>query len=125
MGVRGRESVVLLRNKDHLLPLTDASGLSTILVTGPTADSLSYQSGGWTFHWQGPLNDDEFPFGSTVLEGIRTQTAKLAGSGAPPDNIHSCPPSLPRAVPNHPSGVSCACAHSTGSSEARVSSNGT
>lgn len=99
MGACGRESVVLLRNENHLLPLTDASGLSNILVTGPTADSLSYQSGGWTFHWQGPLNDVEFPFGSTVLEAIRTQAAKLAGSGAHPDSIHSCPPSTSRGEP--------------------------
>jgi beta-glucosidase-like glycosyl hydrolase len=69
----GRESVVLLRNNNGTLPLTALTNLTSILVTGPAADSLSYLAGGWTFHWQGPFSDDEFTGGSTILDGIRQQ----------------------------------------------------
>jgi hypothetical protein len=42
-----RESITLLQNKDNVLPL-DGSKALDILVVGPTANSLTYQSGGWT-----------------------------------------------------------------------------
>jgi beta-glucosidase len=72
-----RESLVLLKNDDAVLPLhTDRK----ILVVGKNADSLQNQSGGWSLTWQGGpwtfgpndanLNSD-FPSGETILAGIR------------------------------------------------------
>ncbi len=48
-----RESIVLAKNTDHILPLKKSA---RILVTGPTANLLNVLNGGWTFTWQG---DDE------------------------------------------------------------------
>ena len=41
------------------------------MVAGPSADSLSYLCGGWTVNWQGSPTDDVFPFGTTVLAGVK------------------------------------------------------
>ena len=54
-----RESVTLLQNNGGILPLTSLTA-KTILVVGPSADSLVLQSGGWTIHWHGATDDDEF-----------------------------------------------------------------
>lgn len=45
-----RESLVLLRNENNMLPL---SKNKKVLVTGPTADSLISLNNGWTWVWQG------------------------------------------------------------------------
>lgn len=45
-----RESVVLLKNQNNILPL---SKTAKVLVTGPTADSLISLNNGWTYVWQG------------------------------------------------------------------------
>lgn len=63
-----RESITLLKNDRNVLPLplshTDTSSsavvIQQILVTGPSANSLTNQNGGWTIHWQGAVNDTEF-----------------------------------------------------------------
>jgi len=73
-----RESVTLLRNQGNVLPF-NASQMTKLVVTGPCADSLAYLAGGWTFHWQGALNDDEFMFGTTILGGIKEQAAENPG----------------------------------------------
>lgn len=57
-----KESQTLLKNADDLLPLSPS--LDSILVTGPNADSLRHQYGGWSV--QHPEPDS----GTTVLEGI-------------------------------------------------------
>ena len=62
-----RESLVLLKNEDELLPLDKDAG--TILVAGKNADDVGNQCGGWTMSWQG-ASGDVTP-GTTVLEGIR------------------------------------------------------
>jgi len=64
-----RQSMTLLKNEDEVLPLDDAD----LLVTGPTADDISYQHGGW-----GVTGDDPAPLGDTLLEGIRS----VASDGA-------------------------------------------
>ena len=68
-----RKSMVLLKNDDGLLPV--ASGSANVFITGPTADSLSAQLGGWALHWQGPVSDDEVRGLSidtaSVLDGVR------------------------------------------------------
>ncbi|KAI9291943.1 glycoside hydrolase [Neoconidiobolus thromboides FSU 785] len=64
-----RESVILLHNKNNALPLK--KGLK-VLVTGPTADSISYQTGGWTFQWQGTNKDEWYQGnGTTIVEGLK------------------------------------------------------
>jgi beta-glucosidase len=72
-----RESLVLLKNDNAVLPLRSDR---KILVVGKSADSLQNQSGGWSLSWQGGpwtfgpndfnLNTD-FPNGETILAGIR------------------------------------------------------
>ena len=72
-----RESMVLLKNNDGLLPL---DGSKTILVVGDGADSISKACGGWTLSWQGTGHtNEEFPNGQTVLNGIRDAVARAGG----------------------------------------------
>lgn len=71
-----RESMVLLKNNDQLLPL-DAS--KTIMVVGDGANSVSKACGGWTRSWQGVGHTNaEFPNSETILAGIQ-EAAKVAG----------------------------------------------
>ncbi len=72
-----RESLVLLKNNDSVLPLRADR---KILVVGKSADSIQNQTGGWSLSWQGGpwtfgpndvnLNTD-FPNGESILAGIR------------------------------------------------------
>lgn len=68
-----RESITLLKNTNgDVLPVSNAD-MSTggvIFVTGPTSNSLVAQTGGWTFHWQGALDDSNFTRGVTVKQGL-------------------------------------------------------
>lgn len=71
-----RESMVLLKNNDGLLPLEAGA---TVMVVGDGADSLSKASGGWTLSWQGRgIANSEFPNGQTILSGI-TEVVEAAG----------------------------------------------
>ena len=71
-----RESLVLLKNKDGLLPL---SPNLNILVAGDAADNIGKQSGGWSITWQGTRNENaDFPGGSSIFAGIK-KTAEAAG----------------------------------------------
>jgi beta-glucosidase len=64
-----RESLVLLKNDSRALPLQPGKKL---LVVGKGADSMMYQTGGWTLSWQGNDNTNhDFPNGDTILAGIR------------------------------------------------------
>eukprot|EP01133_Synstelium_polycarpum_P013436 gene13436-15834_t len=65
-----QESITLLKNKNNVLPLNE-NKMTNILVTGPMSNSLVYQSGGWTVHWQGANREDQFSYGTTILNGIR------------------------------------------------------
>jgi len=62
-----RESLVLLKNHHHLLPL---SPRAHVLVAGDAADSIARQSGGWTIDWQGTEPNQDFPHGETIYAGI-------------------------------------------------------
>ena len=46
-----RESLVLLKNDPHILPLSHH--LKHLVVVGAGADDLGMQCGGWTVDWQG------------------------------------------------------------------------
>lgn len=62
-----RESLVLLRNENEALPLSQ--DLGSIFVTGEGANDIGLMSGGWTLQWLGqPGNANE---GTTILSAIR------------------------------------------------------
>jgi beta-glucosidase len=62
-----RESLVLLKNDNNILPLSKDTPV--IFVAGEGANDIGLQSGGWTLEWQGKTgNDNE---GTTILSGIR------------------------------------------------------
>jgi len=74
-----RESLVLLKNNDHLLPL---SPKQHILVAGDAADNIGKQSGGWTISWQGTGNkNSDFPGATSIYQGIK-QAVDIAGGMA-------------------------------------------
>jgi len=71
-----QESMTLLQNTNNVLPLSPSS---KVVVTGPSADSMTNQLGGWSVSWQGvfgaghvccmgPAN--QIPPGTTVKSGI-------------------------------------------------------
>lgn len=63
-----RESLVLLKNENHALPLSKK--LKRIQVVGQAADDLGLQCGGWTIDWQGRPGNVT-PGGTTLLAAIR------------------------------------------------------
>ena len=73
-----RESLVLLKNNNALLPLRRDCN---VLVAGAHADDIGKQCGGWTLTWQGDGNgNDDFPNGESILDGVNA--AVTAGGGA-------------------------------------------
>ena len=80
-----RQSLVLLKNHDRLLPLHPGGH---ILVAGDGANDMGKQTGGWSLTWQGTgTAREDFPRGETIWEGIHDQveagggTAELAVDG--------------------------------------------
>lgn len=72
-----RESLVLLKNKNNLLPL---SPKANILVTGDGADNISKQTGGWSVNWQGTGNTmADFPGATTLWAGIQHAVVNAGG----------------------------------------------
>lgn len=72
-----RESLVLLKNKNGLLPLNPKS---TVLVAGDGADNIGNQSGGWSITWQGTNNTNaDFPGAQSIYAGIRDQVEAAGG----------------------------------------------
>jgi beta-glucosidase len=72
-----RESITMLRNQNNVLPLSPSS---KIVVTGPNADNMTFQVGGWSVSWQGPHTSGhvccegppgQIPPGTTVLKGLQ------------------------------------------------------
>jgi len=69
-----RESLVLLKNENNILPLSKDTPV--IFVAGEGANDIGLQSGGWTLEWLGKKgNDNE---GTTIFSGLRA--ALNAGS---------------------------------------------
>jgi len=63
-----RETIVLAKNANNLLPLSKSAN---ILVTGPTANLLQVLNGGWTVTWQGD-EENLYPQEKlTVLEALK------------------------------------------------------
>ena len=74
-----QESMTLLRNQNNALPLSPASH---VVVTGPSADSMTNQLGGWSVSWQGVYGaghvccmgpPNQIPPGTTVKQGIMAE----------------------------------------------------
>ncbi|KAF4131432.1 Fibronectin type III-like domain [Phytophthora infestans] len=62
-----RESIVLLKNDNNVLPLANGS---SVFLTGHSADNVGYQCGGWSIAWQGYSGNDMYPNGSSVRQGF-------------------------------------------------------
>lgn len=72
-----RESLVLLKNDQQLLPLAPGQ---RILMMGDGANNIAKQSGGWTITWQGTGNQNsDFPGASSIYDGIKTQVEAAGG----------------------------------------------
>jgi beta-glucosidase len=76
-----QESMTLLRNQNNTLPL---SASAKVVVTGPSADSMTNQLGGWSVSWQGVFGaghvccmgpPNQIPPGTTVQQGIKNDDA--------------------------------------------------
>ncbi|HEY7047045.1 MAG TPA: glycoside hydrolase family 3 N-terminal domain-containing protein [Jatrophihabitantaceae bacterium] len=72
-----QESMTLLRNQGNTLPLASNAN---VVVTGPSADSMTNQLGGWSVSWQGVFGaghvccmgpPDQIPPGTTVQAGVK------------------------------------------------------
>ncbi|MEZ0495023.1 exo 1,3/1,4-beta-D-glucan glucohydrolase [Sphingomonas sp. IW22] len=73
-----RESLVLLKNANHVLPLKPGA---RILVAGDGADSMTKQTGGWTLTWQGTgTKRADFPNGETIGEAMRAAVRDAGGT---------------------------------------------
>ncbi len=75
-----RESLVLLKNKNNILPL---SANTNVLVAGSGAHNIGKQSGGWSLSWQGTGNtNDDFPEATSVYDGFKKTLLKGGGKAA-------------------------------------------
>lgn len=63
-----RESLVLLKNEQGLLPLDKTAN---ILVCGPAADNQGALNGGWTASWQGDMAEEALSQFDSILAAIK------------------------------------------------------
>lgn len=61
------ESIILLKNDQNALPL---SKKEKVLVVGPTGDSHSALNGGWSFSWQGNIEENYPERYLTLIQAI-------------------------------------------------------
>jgi beta-glucosidase len=74
------KSLVLLKNNDGVLPLRPGA---KVLITGPGADSMAMQAGGWTITWQGTdTAAADYPKGQTIGRAIAAAVKDAGGSAA-------------------------------------------
>lgn len=72
------KSLVLLKNEGGVLPIRAGA---KVLVTGPGADSMAMQAGGWTVTWQGTdTTAADFPKGRTIGRAIAEAVAEAGGT---------------------------------------------
>jgi beta-glucosidase len=77
-----RESLVLLKNEKHLLPLSPR--VDRLAVVGVGADDLGMQCGGWTVDWQG-RHGQVTSGGTTLLAAIRSAVSPATEITYSPD----------------------------------------
>jgi beta-glucosidase len=71
------KSLVLLKNNGAVLPLRPGG---RVLVTGPGADNMAMQAGGWTVTWQGAdTRAEDFPNGHTIGSALVSAVAEAGG----------------------------------------------
>ncbi len=66
------KSQVLLKNENDILPFKNGQ---KIYVTGPAADDIGVQCGGWTINWEG-FRGDSFTKGTSILKGLKDIASK-------------------------------------------------
>lgn len=72
------KSLVLLKNNGSVLPIRPGA---KVLVTGPGADNMAMQSGGWTISWQGTdVVRSDFPNGQTIWEALNKAVGDAGGA---------------------------------------------
>jgi beta-glucosidase len=67
------ESITLLKNNNAVLPLNKSE---KVLLTGPTANSMKYLNGGWSYNWQGENSDTYAADKMTILEALQNKIGK-------------------------------------------------
>jgi len=67
------ESITLLKNNNSVLPLNKNE---KVLLTGPTANSMKYLNGGWSYNWQGENSDTYAADKMTILEALQNKIGK-------------------------------------------------
>lgn len=67
------ESITLLKNTAAVLPLNKNE---KVLITGPTANSMKYLNGGWSYTWQGENSDTYAADKLTILEAFQNKLGK-------------------------------------------------
>ncbi|CAF1192726.1 unnamed protein product [Adineta steineri] len=72
-----RQAITLLKNDNNLLPLSidRISEANKLVITGPTANTLTSLNGGWSYTWQG-TDETIYPrnlTNKTILESFRTR----------------------------------------------------
>lgn len=73
-----RESLVLLKNAKHVLPIKPKS---RVLVAGDGANNIPKQNGGWTLSWQGTgITNEQFPNADSIYEGIQAAVKAAGGT---------------------------------------------
>lgn len=80
-----RESLVLLKNENHALPLSRQ--IKHLVVVGEAADDLGMQCGGWTISWQGTTGAVTRG-GTTLLSAIRQTVSAQSEVTFSPDASH-------------------------------------
>ncbi|WP_225741199.1 glycoside hydrolase family 3 N-terminal domain-containing protein [Halorussus halophilus] len=83
-GETAADSMTLLKN-DGTLPLDPSVG--TLLVTGPSADTIGNMTGAWTLGWQGP--GEVKPPAVTPLEAIEERVSSSTNVVHVPTGLHS------------------------------------
>ena len=74
------KSLVLMKNNDSVLPLRSGS---RVLVTGPGAENMAMQAGGWTITWQGTdTQASDFPNGQTIGGAIVSAVSEAGGQAS-------------------------------------------
>jgi beta-glucosidase len=80
-----RESIVLLKNEDGVLPLrTD----SDVFLTGHAADNVGLLCGGWSLRWQGVSGNSLFPNGISLRQGVESVLSSGSGSVHYANSLH-------------------------------------
>ena len=73
-----RKSLVMLKNNGGILPIQPGAN---VLVTGPAADDIAIQSGGWTISWQGTdVTASDFKNGRTIWQGLSDAIRSAGGT---------------------------------------------